>query len=202
MKRNRATIALLVLAALLIGACSVSTNDEPVELSSDLFEPLLTTTSTTTSTSTPSAVTKEEEVYLLRVRNGSTALTAVPREVDVGAGVQEVLGNLFTVRPDGDERPDERGLTTAIPETAELIGAALSPGTSTLVVDVRGLFGEGGIQGNDLRDALAQIVWTATVNDDVDNVVFRNEGDPVSAAIDNGETDDEPVNRQEYSAQR
>ncbi len=193
---------LIVLLTLLIAACSVSTNDQPVELGSDLFEPLLTTTSTTSNTSSP-AVTKSDDVYLLRVRGGSTALEAVPRDVDVDAGVQEVLGNLFSVRPDaeGTERPDEEGLNSAIPETAQLLGAAVSPGTTTLIVDVRGLFGEGGIQGNDLRDALAQIVWTATA-DEVTNVVFRNDGNPVPAAIDNGETTDEPVNRGDYSAQR
>lgn len=194
--------AVATVVALLVGACSVSTNDEPVALGSELFEPLLTTTSTTTSTSIPSSVTKTEEVYLLRVRDGSTALIAVPREVDVDAGVQEVLGNLFTVRPDGEERPDEDGLETKIPETAELVGAALSPGTTTVVVDVRRLFGEGGIQGNDLRDALAQIVWTATEDEAVRSVVFRNDGEPVPAAIDNGETTDEPVTRTDYSSQR
>ncbi len=199
---TRRTIVLLM-AALLAFGCSVSTNDEPVELGSDLFEPLLTAPSTTSDIATPS-VTKPEDVYLLRVRGVSTALEAVPRDVDIDAGVQEVLGNLFTVRPDteGEERADEAGLTTAIPESAELTGAALSPGTTTLVVDVRGLFGQGGIQGNDLRDALAQIVWTATTDEAVANVTFRNDGSPVPAAIDDGETTDQPVTRGDYSAQR
>lgn len=198
----RRTLALLSLAAMVVAGCSVSTNDEPVAVGSELFDPLLTTTSTTIDPSAP-AVTKEEPVYLLRVRDNSTALEAVPRDVDVDAGVQEVLGNLFTVRPDteGEERDAEAGLTTAIPETAELLGASLSPGTTTLVVDVRGLFGEGGIQGNDLRDSLAQIVWTATAGE-VTGVVFRNDGTPVPAAIDDGETTDEPVDRSDYSAQR
>ncbi|WP_436795617.1 GerMN domain-containing protein [Actinospongicola halichondriae] len=200
---RRHLVTLLVLIAVSVGACAVSTNDEPIELSSDLFESLLETTSTTSATSTPSEVTKTEDVYLLRVRSGSTSLEQVPREVDVDAGIQEVLGNLFTVRPDseGVDRPEEAGLTTAIPETAELVGATLSPGTTTLVVDVRGLFGAGGIQGSDLRDALAQIVWTAT-NGEVSKVVFRNDGSPVPAAIDNGETTDQPVDRNSYSAQR
>lgn len=202
MRRRGLAVVLFTLVALLAAACSVSTNDQPVALGSELFEPLLTTTSTTSNTSSP-AVTKSEDVYLLRVRNGSTALVAVPRDVDVDAGVQEVLANLFSVRPDatGEERPDEVGLNSAIPETAQLLGAALSPGTTTLIVDVRGLFGEGGIQGNDLRDALAQIVWTATAVD-VNNVLFRNDGNPVPAAIDNGETTDQPVTRGDYSAQR
>lgn len=200
----RRLLATLVLALLTVGACAVSTNEEPVELSSDLFTDLLATTTTSTVTTTPSDVLKTEEVYLLRVTDESTSLQSVPREVDVDAGVQEVLGNLFTVRPDaeGSERPDEAGLRTAIPETAELISASLTPGTSTLVVNVRGLFGDDGIQGPTLRDALAQIVWTATVNVNVNNVSFRNDGSPVPAAIDNGETRNEPVNRQEYSSQR
>lgn len=197
-------VAVLVLALSALGACAVSTNEEPVELSSDLFEPLLATTTTTTTTTAPSDVTKPADVYLLRVTDASTSLEAVRREVDIDAGVQEILANLFTVRPDaeGDERPAEAGLTSAIPETAELVSATLTPGTSTLVVDVRGLFGDGGIQGPALRDALAQIVWTATVSEDVNNVSFRNDGNAVPAAIDNDETTDEPVNRQEYSSQR
>ncbi|MDE0803948.1 MAG: GerMN domain-containing protein [Acidimicrobiales bacterium] len=200
----RRLVPLLLAALLGLGACAVSTNEEPVELSSDLFEPLLATTTTTTTTTTPSDVTKAEDVYLLRVSGGSTSLEAVSRDVDVGAGVQEVLANLFSVRPDaeGDERPAEAGLTSAIPETAELVSATLTPGTSILVVDVRGLFGDGGIQGPALRDALAQIVWTATVSPDVNNVSFRNDGNPVPAAIDNDETTDEPVNRSAYSSQR
>ncbi len=199
---NRHTLAAVVLVFGIAG-CAVSTNDEPVELGSDLFERLLTTTTSSTSTPAGSAVVKAEEVYLLGAANGEVVLEAVPRDVDIDAGIQEVLGNLFTVRPDaeGEERPDEVGLTTAIPETAELISATLSPGTTTLVVDVRGLVGT--IQGADLRDALAQIVWTATADSDVVNaVVFRNDGNPVPAAIDSGETTDQPVTRQDYSARR
>lgn len=195
---------LLLMALLGFGACAVSTNEEPVELSSDLFEPLLATTTTTTATVAPSAVTKAESVYLLRVTDEATSLESVPREVDVDAGVQEVLANLFTIRPDaeGDERPEEAGLTSAIPETAELVSATLTPGTSILVVNVRGLFGDGGIQGPALRDALAQIVYTATVNDNVNNVSFRNDGNAVPAAVDDDGITEEPVNRQDYSSQR
>ena len=201
MKRLVATLALALLA---LGACAVSTNEKPVELSSDLFTDLRATTTTTTNSTAPSDVTKPESVYLLRVTDDATSLQEVPREVDVDAGVQEVLDNLFSLRPDaeGSERPDEAGLTTAIPETAELISASPTPGTSTLVVDIRGLFGDDGIQGPTLRDALAQIVWTATGNTNVKTVSFRNDGNPVPAAIDNGETRNEPVNRQEYSSQR
>lgn len=191
---------LLIVAATVLAGCTVSTNAEPVALGEDLFEPVLTTTTTTTSTTTPEAVTKTVTVYFLRVSDGTTTLEGVPREVDVGAASQEILNNLFTQRPNPTERPAENGLTSAIPESAELLSAANVPGTTRLIVDVRGLFGEGGIQGTPLRNALAQIVWTATQSSGVSEVSFRNDGEPVLAVVGSGETSDQPVGRSDYQS--
>ena len=138
-------------------------------------------------------------VYFLRGSDGAVELRGVEREIDVDAGVQEILANLFTVRPDGTE-PAESGLTSSIPDSAVLVSATITPGSSLLVVDVRGLFGDEGIQGNDLRNALAQIVWTSTESEDVQSVTFRNDGEPVSAIVGSGEISDEPVDRSDYRA--
>lgn len=186
-------LALLLLAA----ACTVPTNDEPVELSGSIV-PDTTTSSTTTS---PESETREVEVYLLATNDGTTTLTPVPRTVPRGSGVQGTLSNLFTQRP-SDERPEEAPLSTAIPESAELLSATPDPDVAErLVVDVRRLFGNEGIQGADLRDALAQIVWTATANDSgITEVVFRQDGEPRGALIDNLESTADPVGRRDYLA--
>lgn len=192
----RCLVALVLAVPLAVGACAVSTNDEPVEVSSQLFEPLLTTTSSTTTT-LPEDARKEVSEYF--IETSASELVEVPREVNVDAGVQTILDDLFTRRPDtdGDERPEEEGLSSAIPESAVLVSATLRPGSSTLVVDVRGLFGV--IQGSGLANALAQIVWTATESEDVTEVTFQNDGVKVLALTGSGENTEEPVTRNDYS---
>lgn len=201
MRPSRTVVASGLAAVMAVAGCTVPTNEDPVELSGTVPYGLLETTTTTTS-SVPDAVTKVVSVYFLESSDGSSNLVAVPRDVDVGAGVQEILSNLFTVRPDGAERPDERGLSSAIPESATLLSASVVPGTATLVVDVRGLFGNEGIQGTPLRNALAQIVWTATELAEVSEVAFRNNGSPVQALIDDGEIAEGTVNRNDYDRTR
>lgn len=190
----------LAVAALVLGlatACAVPTNEEPVELSGSVPFGLLDTT-TTTSTPSPESEVKQVIVYLLGTQDGTTILSPVPRSVDVSAGVQEVLANLFSQRP-SDERPAEVGLSSAIPESATLLSATPSPNRpERLIVDVRGLFGS--IQGVDLRDALAQIVWTATEGGTgMREVVFRNDGADVQALVDELESTEGAVNRGDYS---
>lgn len=198
---TRRTILLLLGALLLVvaGACDVPTNDQPVELTGP-FAQLETTT--TTSTTEPSTDSKNVVVYMLARQDGATTLTPVPRSVDIGAGIQEVLSNLFS-QPPSDERPAEVGLQTAIPESAVLLSAqpsAISP--DRLIVDVRGLIGSQGIQAGELRNALAQIVWTATEPAfGITEVVFRNDGAEADALVDELESTGDPVDRSDYSRQ-
>lgn len=195
-ERNRFVLAVATVALLLLAACTISTNDEPVELSSDRFQDLLTTTTTTTPTSAP--VTRDVELFFVRNVDGATTVEPVIREVDVDATVPAVLNDLFTTSLDEDD-PAEGSLSSSIPESAVLLSATITPGTENLVVDVQGLFGEGGITGNPLRNALAQIVFTATVNsEDVRTVSFQNDGTRVPAVVGSGETKDEPVDRSDY----
>lgn len=193
---NRLRSWLLGLAALtLVGACTVPTNDEPVELSGSIVPE----TTTSTSTTAVSEDSRQVVVYMLSTTDGTTTLRPVPRSVDFGSGVQGVLNNLFTQRP-SSEVPSEVGLTSAIPESSTLLSATVDPGNpDRLVVDVRGLFGIEGPQGATLRNALAQIVWTATEGDSgIDEVVFRQEGEPRQALLDNLESTTDPVDRSDY----
>lgn len=191
--------AIVVALTAFSAACSVSTNDEPVA-AGDLFQDLLVSSTTTTSSTTPEGVTRSATVYFLEVAAGATRLVGVERELDVDAKVQEILANLFTLPPNtaGDERRDEKGLTSAIGSTASLRSATLAPNSSQLIVDVTGLFGS--TQGSGLRNALAQIVWTATEESTVSEVAFRNGGVPVAAIVGNGESVERAVNRNDYTS--
>lgn len=190
---------LLALAALVLtGACTVPTNDEPIELSGSIVPE--TTTSTSTTQAQPQAETRNVDVYFLSSGDGSTQLVAVPREIDAGSGVQGVLSNLFRQRPSTD-KPGEAGLSTAIPESATLVAASpSSDGPAVLVVEVAGLFGNTGVQGATLRDALAQIVWTATQpGTGIDAVVFRQDGERREALVDDLVATANPVRPRDYS---
>ena len=198
MRRPHLVLAGAIAAVALVAGCSVPNNEDPVELTGKVPSDLLSTT-TSTTTSVPEAVTKQVTMYFLDTSEGSGKLMPVTRSVDVGAGMQEILSNLFTVRPDGSERPDEKGLVSAIPESATLLSAEMAPDTSKLVVDVRGLFGNEGIQGIDLRNALAQIVWTATEDSKINEVSFRNNGSQVQALIDDLALAEGSVNRNDYN---
>lgn len=185
-------LAALVAAAALATSCTVPVNEEPVELSASVVPE----TTTSTSTTSPEAVTRQEFVYFLETTDGSTTLRRVPRSIDVGSGVQGVLSNLFSQRPRDDE-PAEQGLTSAIPESATLLSADRDPDNANrLIVDVRNLFGS--TQGADLRNALAQIVWTATEGDSELRVVFRQDGEEREALVDDLESTSDAVNRDDY----
>lgn len=186
--RWAAAVAALALAT----ACEVPTNDQPVELSG----PFASLETTTTSTAAPQGDAREVPVYMLRTQGGSTRLERVDRTVDLDADVEDILRALFT-QPPGE---DEGGLSTAIPSSAALLSAERSANEgSRLIVDVRGLFGDQGVQGPTLRNALAQIVWTATEpQTGYEEVLFRNDGQPADALVDQLESKSEPVTRADY----
>jgi spore germination protein GerM len=189
----QASVALAVVAG-----CAVSTNDEPVAVR-DVFDRLVVPTSTT-APPVPGAQTRPALMYFLREVDGATELVPVRRQVDVGADIEEILSILFTTTPDteDDASPDEDGLTTAFPDTATLVSATLERGTDRLVVDTSGLFGAQGVQSERLRNALAQIVFTATADPDVGEVLFQDEGERLSAIVGNNELVDDAVDRTDY----
>ena len=187
-----------LVALAVVAGCAVSTNDEPVAVR-DVFDRLVVPTSTT-SVSVPGSQTRPALMYFLREQDGATELVPVRRQVDVGADVEEILSILFTTTPDSedDASPDEDGLTTAFPDTATLLSATIPRGTDRLVVDTSGLFGAEGVQSERLRNALAQIVFTATADPDVGEVLFQDEGERLSAIVGNNELVDDAVDRTDY----
>ena len=175
----------------------MSTNEEPVAIG-DPFGLLEATT--TTSTSTPQAATKSTTVYFLRSTDGSVALTPVQREVDVAANVQEILGNLFTVRPDGSEAPRRDRPDVGHPRERRPVGHRVrlgrlgSPGhRRARPVRQRRHPGQRPAQcaGPDRVDGHRRHRGAVTVS-------FRNNGAQVDAIVGNGQIADGPVNRNDY----
>ena len=176
---------------LVVAGCSVSTNDEPVAVRGP-FDGIVQSTTTSSSTSTPTGGTRTVDVFFVESTDGTTELVPVDREVEADAGVTRVLQHLF-----GDP-PTERGLRNDMPPAAVLVGATLVPQTSRVVVDTQGLFGQSGVQNPQLRNALGQIVCTATALAGIEEVLFENEGRPVSASIENSESVDRAVDCSDY----
>ena len=197
LRRAGHVLVAVLLALAVLAGCTVSTNDEPVAVGG-VFDNVVQTTSTTTTTSLPQADTKPALLYFLREEAGSTELVEIRREVDVGADVEEILSVLFKATPGAGDgaTDDEEGLTTAFPDTATLLSADVVADTTRLVVDTRGLFGA--VQSERLRNALAQIVWTATSDPAISEVLFLDAGERRSAIAGSGEEVVEPVDRGDY----
>lgn len=198
-RRLALVVAALVVAVAALGGCQVSTNDEPVAVG-PIFDDLLNSTTTSSSPATTDGATKPVTVYFLRTSDaGERFLVGVPRSVAVDAQPLQVLTNLFDQRPDPTERLGEANLSSAIPQSAELLSAEIAPGSSTLVVDTEGLFGADGTVGPASRDAAAQIVFTATGLEGVSSVTFLNNGsEPTGVLIGSGEVVERPVSRVDY----
>ena len=186
-----------LVAVAFVAGCSVSTNDEPVAVGG-VFDNVVQTTSTTTTTTMPPANTRPTMLYFLREAEGSTELVEIEREIAVGADVEQILSVLFKTQPGDGEgaTAEEEGLTTAFPDTATLLSASIEPGTRRLVVNTRGLFGA--VQSERLRNALAQIVWTATADPAVNEVLFQDAGERRQAIAGSGELVEDAVDRGDY----
>lgn len=191
----RALLAATVLAVT-VGACSVTTNDHP-ETVGPIFDPLQEPTTTTTTTIADGPSRSYNLFYLQSSGDSSVKLATVERDLPIDSSPSQVLTNLFESRPDSDD-PDEAELFSAIPDSAELLSAELEPNTTNLIVDTRGL----GLQGEELRRAAAQIVFTATSLQSVSSVTFRDDGNPVGILIGSGEPVDRAVSRSDYTELR
>jgi spore germination protein GerM len=193
-------ITVLMALALATASCSVSTNEEPVA-AGDVFGEFEQPTTTTSST-VPEGSDKTALVYFLEA-DGSTTVQAVRRTYEQEAGIEEVLADLFETPPAEEETGQEGdpALTTAIPETATLRSAEPARRDAReLVVDATGLFGS--IDGSQLRNALAQIVYTATARPGVSSVSFTSDGETRSPIVGDGTTVERPVEREDYQELR
>lgn len=196
MRSTRALVALLAVALLAIGTagCGLSPNDEPRIIAADDLPPDLAepTTSSTTLTS-QSPTTAPVTIYYLVLQDGVTRLHAVTRDVEDVTRPRDRLAALLS-----PPTPEEQaaGILTSIPADTILLNSQLVEADQELIVDLsRSLFD---VQGEELRNAFAQLVWTATELDGVRRVRFLVDGEEFRAPDEDGIEQPGAVARSDY----
>jgi hypothetical protein len=187
--RRRGGSVLAVLATLgtvgwLIG-CGLPTDASPRPIAdADIPEELLEPSSTTT----PEAVGRFTiDLWWL----DDDRLASRPRNVSdfqPGTAIAALLSGLTP--GDGEDGP----VDTSIPSGTELLGTSEQSGV--LTVDLSDQITD--VQGEELKRALAQIVWTATARAfGINRVKFQVEGEDLAVITDEGTVTD-PVNRGDF----
>lgn len=197
--RGRGVAALVVLIGLVltVAGCGLSADNEPSpiaaeDLPSDLLDPNPPTSTTLLDPGATAAVT----VYLVVREGDTTRLTAVPREVSDPTSPGDRIRALLAP-PSTQEQ--EAGLISSIPSDTVLLDISRpDPGSDELLVNVSGALFD--VQGKELANAFAQIVWTVTEIPGVRQVRFRVDGQSQRAINDEGVEQPGAVTRSDYSA--
>lgn len=191
----RRLLAALLALALVSGtaACGVNADDEPVAIPAEDLPPDLLDPNPPTSTTLSGSPTMAVTVYLLTRSGNTTRLTPVEREVEAATS-RDVI-NALLAPPSREEQA--LGLISSIPADTVLLDTELVDADDELVVDLSGdLFD---VEGSELANAFAQIVWTVTELEGVRQVRFRVEG--VGRRAPNAEGTEQPgaVTRADYA---
>lgn len=206
----RSTTIRLLAATALVTAFAACSDDETA------------TTSTTTSTSTTSTVQPSSSAPATSAPSTTAPATSAPSTnapatdtttttapADVDVRVYFLSGERLAIRNRDVAGPavlhaalDEllagppTDLITAIPEGTELRGVDLDDGTAT--VDLTGEFASGGGTLS-MTARVAQVVFTATQFDNVDEVVFWLDGEPIDALGGEGLIMEDPWSRDDVA---
>jgi spore germination protein GerM len=191
-----ALAALLVTAAL--GACGLSTNDEPETIKDNVPPDLLDTeTAAPEASADDSTETETVEVWFLQTDAlGETRLIKRPRQVPRPATPIQVLETLITEPPTGFERAG--GITTDIPDDVTVTDTPrLRTEDGVLIVNLSDAFYD--LQGETARNAFAQIVYTATELPNVNRVQFERGGEVFSAVNGDGQSTRAPLGPTDFA---
>jgi len=184
MRRALTTAASAVLVVLGAASCSIQEDTAPRDIPPDQrgnFGEI----------ATGEAAVGGGRIYLLSpVGNDEQArLRSVRR---TGADdAEELLGSLLL---GANEEESAAGLSTALPADLEILEAR-TVGTR-LTIDINDVFGE--LSDLGLRQALAQLVATATQIDQVQQVRLRVDGENVGWPTGDGEVTDRPLTIYDY----
>jgi spore germination protein GerM len=191
--RGAATLVALVLCVLGQAGCGLSTNDEPEPLSSENVPDELE--GATPGQPLPPVAGEGQEVWFLQSdADGAWFLLPIGRQVESPAGARQLLEALIGQPPDPEER--SRGIATFVREDARVVGDPQRSGDSLLVVNLSESFYE--MQGESSRYAFAQVVFTATGIDGIEQVRFQNEGRNFEVVDGEGRSRSRPVTRADY----
>lgn len=211
MRNIRITLPLLLF---IVAACGgpepVSTTEAPSTTSGETTTTVPSTTTTTTSppsttsppTTASSTTTDPAELeggavyFLLEELDPEAAgpyLVPVFRRVDASDPVAVV--EALMAGPTTDEIEGTTSISTSIPEGVEVLGVEVTDGVAT--VDLTGAFDDGGGSFS-MFSRLAQVTFTLTRLDSVEEVVFHLDGEPVTVFSSEGIELDGPQTREDY----
>ncbi|TYP80648.1 AMIN-like domain-containing (lipo)protein [Blastococcus xanthinilyticus] len=174
-------------------ACGVPTGDDPSTIApSDVPYGLAAPAPRATAEQTP--VPREEAGWAYLV-GADGAL--VPLARDSGAGSPEQrLGMLLAALADGPTDEERaRRLSTALPAGVTLSVGGIDGATATIDLSAAAPLPSGVAS----RQAVAQIVLTATSLPGVEAVLLTSEGEPVEAPLPSGALTDEPLLPADYA---
>jgi spore germination protein GerM len=186
------TACVVALAAL--SACGVSTDSEPHEIS----EANVPESDTPSQAPTTGQGGEETDVFFIRAENDDVRLVAQERTVRRPRTARGVLEALLLDGPDETERAFN--ITTAIPSSTTLASPPELTDDGVLVIDLTdGLFE---VRGDELRNAYAQLVCTATELEEVEAVTFELDGGEIEALDGNGRSTTRPLRCADYAGLR
>lgn len=202
MRQHRAALcrvaAWLTLAAIVggIAGCGIPANSKPhaidaEDLPADLLDPEPPASTSLTGDNTTAAVT----VYLVVRHGDTTRLAPVEREVADPSRAADRINALLA--PTGAAE-QQGGLISSIPTDTVLLDSSLRPDDDELVVNLSGALFD--VQGEELANAFAQLVWTVTELDGVRRVSFKVDGEAYRAPNAEGVEQDGAVTRSDYEA--
>lgn len=183
--RNRAGAVLLTSALLAFMAGCGDDGDEAAATTT--VAPTTTTTERSTTTEAPAEQTEVRAYFLREQKVGPVARGATDGAVAAGA-----IEGLLT-GPTQDEQ--QLGFSSAIPAGTDLLGVEVDDGIAT--VDLSDEFGSGGGSAS-MMSRVAQVVFTLTQFATVDSVLFKLEGEPISALGGEGLLLEEPQTRADW----
>lgn len=189
-------LPLVAIALLAVGGCGLTENDSPQAIAPENLPPNLLEPDPGSSTTLPEpGETVAATVYLLVREGDTTRLSPVEREVVDPAAPGELLTSLLSTPSEAEL---ETGVSTSIPTDTVLLSTELDEETGELVIDISDELLA--IQGTELANAFAQLVYTATEVDGVSQVRFLVEGEEVQAFDAEGARVSGPVRRADYAA--
>lgn len=189
-----APVALLIAVA----GCGLSANDTPQAIAPENLPPVLIDPAPGSSTTSPDpGATTPVVVYLLERVGDSSRLLAVEREVSDPTAPGERI-TVLLIPPSAAEL--DAGAITSIPTDTVLLASSLDEDSGELVIDVSDELLA--IQGSELANAFAQLVYTATEVEGVRQVRFLVEGEEIAAPNAEGRPVQRAVTRSDYALLR
>ncbi|MGH9276053.1 MAG: GerMN domain-containing protein [Acidimicrobiales bacterium] len=195
-RMRRGAVSCVVLLCLVTGvtACGVAADDGPKAIQAEDLPPDLLDPNPPTSTTISGSPTTAVTVYLL-VRTGTTTrLAPAEREASDATSRGERIAVLLAPRSTEEQ---EQGLESSIPSDTVLLDVEYVEESNELVVNLSGALFD--VQGEELANAFAQLVWTVTELDGVRQVRFRVDGEEYRAPDAEGIEQEGAVTRGDYS---